>query len=135
MTATPKTLLRTILLAATILTLLGAALPADEGSRTLKGEYKWNHQDSPGPLEAVFTPTGPGEWEVSFHFEFQGRERTYRGTAEGNMGETLHGDVLNENERRTFTFEGRFEEGVFHGTHRETTKGREGDTGTMTLQG
>ncbi|ANM30095.1 hypothetical protein ABI59_11700 [Acidobacteria bacterium Mor1] len=126
---------------ALIATMLGMALlaltaaPAISGdARTLKGEYVWNAMDGGGPLEAVFTPTGEGQWQVDFNFSFRGEDHTYSGTAEGALGSgTLKGEVMNESKKRTFTFEGSFEDGTFSGTHAETTPGRARDTGTLTL--
>ncbi len=128
------------------LILAGPALPAtaaaatdrdssDAEMRTLQGQYKWVHQSSPGPLRAEFTSTGEGTWDVAFHFRFDGRDRTYLGTAEGALSTgRLSGKVFNENQRRTFIFRGEFDEGGrFEGTHEETTSSRAGRTGTLSL--
>lgn len=124
---------KTVLISLAALLLLapgtGAGASAD---RKLEGEYAWN-QGPTGPLTAVFTPDGEG-WKVAFHFRFRGRDRTYRGTAEGDLSDgELSGEVKNENRRRTFTFEGKFENGTFRGTHAELTSGRPQATGTLTL--
>lgn len=102
--------------------------------RTLKGKYVWD-QGASGDLRAVFTATGPEEWEVDFHFRFRGRGHVYRGTAVGNLSDgKLEGRVRNENERRTFTFDGEFSsDGTFRGSHAEITGGRPQRTGTLTL--
>lgn len=103
-------------------------------TRVLVGEYQWRHQNQPGPLRAEFTATGEEQWDVAFHFTFDGRDRIYLGTAEGSflVGE-FEGIVRSDDERRTFTFEAEIEDGKFEGTHAETTPGRAGRTGTMTL--
>jgi hypothetical protein len=86
------------------------------------------------PLRAVFTPTGVGQWDVVFHFEFHNKKHIYRGTAQGNLdGGDLIGEVKNENKRRTFTFQGTFRDGAFHGTHAEIKRTGERRTGSMTL--
>lgn len=111
----------------------GFALAADE-STTLTGEYIWENRDTKGDLEAVFTPTGEGTWDVSFHFDFSDKPHTYTGTAEGSLTEgALSGEVRNEDKKRVFRFAGAFEDGTFRGDHEETTEGRERRTGTMTL--
>ena len=109
---------------------LGAAAEADE-TRTLNGRYEWTGGGSGGPLEAQFTPRAEGGWSVAFHFVFRDRPHTYEGVAIGELGSgELGGEVKTENGRRSFTFEGRFDNGVFRGTHAE--RGRR--TGTLTLE-
>lgn len=105
-------------------------------TRTLEGQYRWYYQDDPGRLRAEFTRTGQGSWDVEFHFRFDGRERTYTGTAEGEFAEgEIEGKVRNENGRRTFTFEGAVDDdGRFRGTHAETTRSRARRTGTLVLR-
>lgn len=106
-----------------------------ESVETFTGEYRWNHRDNRGPLEAVFTETGEEQWNVDFHFTFQGGDHVYTGTAEGSLsGGRLQGEVRNEDRNRTFTFQGRFDGDVFRGTHAESTAGREKDTGSLTLK-
>lgn len=105
-------------------------------TQTLTGEYLWDRRDMGGELEAVFTPTGEGTWDVSFHFSHRGEAHTYTGTAAGSLSEgALEGTVLNEDKRRTFTFTGAFEDGVFSGTHAEIRNGGKRATGTLTLRG
>ena len=126
------------------ITLLGIAvailLPAQGGSasaggeRTLKGRFEWN-QGSKGDLEAVFTATGQDRWDIDFHFRFRGRSHTYTGTAKGSLADgELEGKVRNESRRRTFTFSGEFENGIFRGTHAEVYGSRQQRTGTLTLR-
>jgi hypothetical protein len=108
---------------------------AEPETRTLTGAYEWSARGSGGDLEAVFTPTGENTWNVSFHFTFRGDEHTYTGTAEGGLGDgSLSGTVLNETEKRTFTFTGEFAEGEFSGTHAERHGESDVDTGTITLK-
>lgn len=59
---------------------------------------------------------------------------TYAGTARGNLADgELSGRVQNENRARAFTFEGKFRNGRFRGTHAELKGGREQRTGTLKL--
>ena len=119
-------------LASLLLLTLGTA-PATDGARKLAGSYAWDQGGVDGDLEAVFTPTGENTWGVSFHFEFRGSPHTYTGTATGSLSDgPLAGSVTNENEKRTWTFEGTFANGSFKGKHVETTDGRS-NTGTLTL--
>jgi hypothetical protein len=112
-----------------------APLPSNaEDTKTLNGEFNWTQRDSSGPLEAKFKPTGEGQWDVAFHFDFRGSPHIYSGTATGSLSEgELNGEVKNENEKRTFVFSGSFKDGVYSGTHAETTGDRKQDTGTLTL--
>jgi hypothetical protein len=121
-----------VVLVTTVL-VLSAGVAADE-SRKLTGSYVWTGGGANGPLEAVFTPTGENAWDVAFHFEFDSRKHVYSGTAAGTLGTgELRGEVKNEQKNRTFTFEGSFADGTFKGTHAETTSGRSGSTGTLTM--
>ena len=123
------------LILVTLLLPLGQSAMAD-GTQTLTGEYVWTNRDSRGDLKAVFTPTGEGTWDVTFYFKFRGEPHEYAGSAEGSLTEgALKGKVKNEDRKRTFTFEGAFENGKFRGTHEETTPGRARETGTLTLSG
>ena len=106
-----------------------------EDARTLTGEFVWTDRDRSGDLEAIFTATGEGTWDVSFHFTFRSTPHTYSGTAEGSLaGGDLTGTVLNENRKRTFTFSGSFKEGTFNGTHAEIEGEKTHATGTLTLK-
>ena len=110
------------------------AVRADE-STTLTGSFVWEHGNTTGDLEAVFTPTGEESWDVSFHFTFRDKPHTYSGSATGSLtAGALSGTVLNEHKKRTFTFEGSFEDGVFNGNHSEVGPEREMSTGTLTLR-
>ena len=127
-----RNLLLLALLAALGLALVGNVSAADP--RTLNGEYFWDQGNSRGDIEAIFTNTGEGTWDVAFHFKFRGEKHVYEGTAEGSLelGD-LKGEVKNENKRRTFRFEGTFANGNFEGTHAELKDGREIRTGTLNM--
>jgi len=107
---------------------------ADDGKKTLKGSYDWTGGKS-GPLTADFFPTDDAKtWKVEFRFDFHG-PHLYTGTATGNLEDgKLSGEVESDQRKRTFVFSGSFEDGQFSGTHTETTKGRQQDTGTMKLK-
>ena len=67
---------------------LAQALPSNaEDAITLTGEFVWTQRDNSGSVEAVFTPTGEGEWEVAFNFNFRGTPHLYSGTAKGSLSE------------------------------------------------
>lgn len=124
----------------TVAVVLAATWPVPgvlaQEARTLTGEYVWSGGGTGGDLEAVFTPAAEGTWDVEFRFEHRGKPHIYTGTAEGSVSEgPLRGTVLNENKKRTFTFEGEFKDGTFRGTHSEIEEGKEKSTGTMTLLG
>jgi hypothetical protein len=138
LTGKERRMKRSILLLVVSLALLTVASgQADaDNSRTLNGRYNWEQRGSSGDLEAVFTPVGEMQWEVDFHFDFRGKPHTYSGNAQGELTAQgkLRGEVRNESGKRSFTFDGTFDEqGRFSGTHTETTGGSRVDTGTLTL--
>ena len=122
-----------LLLPVALLIAVSAGMAAD-GKRTLKGSYNWNDSKS-GELTADFFPTDEADtWKVEFRFDFHG-PHLYTGTAKGKLDEgKLSGEVVSDQRRRTFVFQGSFKDGKFSGTHNETTGGREQSTGTMTLK-
>ena len=124
-----------LLLALTLL-LCAPLAGADDSSRTFEGDYEWEQRERGGDLKAVFTPTAENAWEVAFHFRFRGEQHVYEGTAEGSLSEgELKGAVKNESKKRTFTFQGAFEDdGRFRGTHAEIRSDNERRTGTLQLR-
>lgn len=107
---------------------------ASDLNRTLSGEYVSSFETGKQPLRAVFTPTGNDQWDVTFYFKFHGKKHEYEGTAEGSLdGGELRGTVMNEHKRRTFTFQGRFRDGEFRGTHAEIKRTGERRTGSLIL--
>lgn len=129
-----KTVLRTTFWTAVALCLLATSVAAVESTRTFSGDYVSAFQSGRQPLTAVFTPTGDKRWDVVFHFKFHGKKHAYVGTAEGSLdGGTLGGNVKNESGQRTFTFEGRFRDGAFRGTHAELKRTGERRTGSLTM--
>jgi hypothetical protein len=120
-------LLVVILLAST-----GGAAKMD--TRTLSGDFVWGPRGDTGALEAVFTAAGPGAWDVDFYFTFLQQAHVYSGTAVGELfAGDLTGEVLSDDQSRSFVFGGSFEDGVFRGTHSEVRGGEHKTTGSMTL--
>jgi hypothetical protein len=107
-----------------------------ESATTLDGEFVWDQGGYSGDLEAVFTETGEGHYDVEFHFHFNDRDHVYAGTAEGSLTlGALEGKVFSEDKRRTFLFEGTVAGGKFEGTHAEILDKGEISTGTLSLGG
>ncbi len=103
----------------------------------MTGQYIWNGDPSnPGDVNAVFTPKKGDEYNVSFHFKFQGYEYTYTGSATGKLDNGhLEGEVKDQTGRRTFVFAGDAKSGNFSGTHAEIgRRDKRQDTGTLTLK-
>ena len=120
------------LLASILLVSTGGAVPVD--TETLTGDFVWGPRGDTGPLEAVFTATGPGAWDVDFYFNFLGVAHVYSGTAAGRLGRgELTGEVLSDGRERSFTFRGSFVDGRFRGTHFEVRGGEKKPTGSLTL--
>lgn len=114
----------------------GALLAEEAETQTLTGEYQWDRPDEqPGPIKAVFTATGENQWDVSFYFNFRDEDHVWSGTAEGSLTEgELSGKVMSDGDKPSpFVFEGKFEDGVFKGTHGGLRDGERNDTGTITL--
>ena len=103
-----------------------AAMPSLAGDDvTLEGGFVWEREDGDreGDLKAVLTPTGDGEWDVSFHFEWEDSPRIFIGTCSGSLDGELSGDITSDGEREMkFKFSGSFEDGAFNGTHGFVTK-------------
>ena len=115
------------------MTLMGQSSADTE---TLNGSYIWNQRPSePGQLTAVFTPQSQDQWQVEFHFVFEGNSLTYKGHADGSLKNgALKGQVTNQGENRIFVFQGQMRDGHFSGTHGERKRnGREYRTGTLTF--
>ena len=131
-----KTAIRALLILLA-LSLSGIAFSAD--AETLNGTFVWvrDDGDSSGDLEATFTKTADGAYDVTFHFEWEGEPRTWKGTAKGNLEKgKLEGEVLTDSEDNpsTFTFSGKFKKGAFQGTHGQLDReGKLRKTGTLTL--
>jgi hypothetical protein len=123
-----------MLVVASFLSLISNPATSTETTRTLTGEYVSSFETGMQALRAVFTPTAAGQWDVVFYFEFHGKNHVYKGAAQGSLdGGELSGEVKNENKRRTFTFQGKFQDGEFRGTHAEIKRTGERRTGSLTL--
>lgn len=124
-----------ILLAALALPAAGQPAAETKSPLTLTGNFMSGFQDRVKPLRAEFTPADGNEWNVVFHFRFNGAEHQYVGTATGDLEQgELSGVVKNEGGRRTFSFRGEFDKGVFKGKHAELTGGNQRETGTLMLK-
>ena len=112
---------------------LGCAPAPSENAQVLHGTYHWDNGED-GPLEATFEPTGPETWDVKFEFRFDGKDKTWKGTAVGSLTDgELEGRVKAGLRRRVFIFEGEFNQGVFEGRHAEVNDRERIPTGTLTL--
>ena len=109
------------------------SLAADEV--TLSGSFVWERPDEKidGELDVVFTPSGEGEWRVTFRFDWEGKPRVFEGTAKGSLTGDLTGDVDSDDPGHPlkFEFRGSFSDGTFSGTHGYFSKGELVDAGTL----
>ncbi len=104
-----------------------AAMPgfAGDDDVTLEGDFVWEREDGDhgGDLKAILTPTGEGEWDIKFHFEWEDGPHIYTGKCSGSLDGDFSGSVQADGEREmNFTFSGSFEDGTFNGTHGFVTK-------------
>ncbi len=114
------------------------AMPGFAGDDvTLEGGFVWERDDGnrEGDLKAVLTATGDGEWDVSFHFEWEDGPHVYTGTCSGSLDGEFSGDITSDGDgEMKFKFNGAFEDGTFTGESNFVTK--EGEikrAGTLTL--
>ena len=120
-----------------VASLAGIALA--EESETLTGTFVWERDDGEisGDLEARFTSTGDNTWNVTFHFDWEGEPRIWKGTAKGSLKKgKLEGEATMDKKDKpaTFTFTGKFKGGTFKGTHARIRKeGEPRATGRLTL--
>jgi len=128
-----RTALAFVLVALIVSAYAGGAQAAD--TETLTGEFIWNNEGQSGEIEAIFTGTTDGHWDVAFHFIWEDEPHIWAGTAEGSLTDgDLKGSVITDHESKgTFVFEGTFKDGKFTGTHASMRSGERDDTGTMTL--
>ncbi len=116
--------------------LLGAYTGIAQAKATeMNGHFVWNNEDQTGDLKAVFTKTGKGMYDVSFHFMWEDEPHVWSGTAEGDLKDgMLKGKVMTDGERQSeFVFSGEVKKGKFEGTHGSMRDGEMNDTGTMAL--
>ena len=114
----------------------GVAVAADDV--TMEGSFIWARSDGDidGALKAVFTPTGKNEYDVSFHFEWEGEQKVWSGTAKGDLNSgDLKGDIKTDNPDRddVFSFMGSVADGKFTGKHGGMRDGELNEMGTLEL--
>lgn len=104
---------------------------------TLEGGFVWVRDDgsSEGDLKAVLTPTGEGEWDVSFYFDWEDEARVFSGSCRGSLAGDWSGDIVSDGDQESkFKFSGTFKDGMFSGTHGWVGEdGEFSEAGTMTL--
>ena len=114
-----------------------AAIPGLAGDDViLEGGFVWERDDGSheGDIKATLTPTGDGEWDVSFEFEWEDGPHVYTGTCSGSLDGELSGDITSDGERdMKFKFNGSFADGKFSGTHGFVTDEGYKSAGTLTL--
>lgn len=124
-----------IFVALTFLLLALHPLAADEGAptQTFSGAYVWNAGGS-DELNAEFSPTGEGTWDVRFRFRFVGNEGTWTGEARGNLADGGAIEGTTGSGSRRWVFSATIEDGVMRGTHAEIKGDKQEDSGTFELK-
>jgi len=122
---------------ATVLAVAGTVAIAS-GEVHLAGSFFWKGGDEPvnGDLTTVLTPSGKGEWDVAFHFDWEGEPHVFAGKAKGSLDGELVGNVSSDDPDHPlkFEFRGAFADGEFAGTHGYwNRKGELVPTGTLKL--
>lgn len=101
----------------------------------IKGTFFWEKKkNNVEDIRIVLTPTGADAYDAVYSFKWNKKDMTWKGTIKGNLknGE-VSGDGGTPDGSRTFVFTGKARNGVIACKHSETTKGRAGPTGEMTL--
>ena len=109
------------------------------GPIVFEGTYRWT--DGGGgaePITVTLAPRGEGSWAGIFEFRFSGRDRSWKGTLNGDpIDGELAGEVTSGRGRRprTWVLEGKARNGVLEATHRERLRsGRLQKTGTLEVR-
>ena len=120
-----------LVLGLALLAVPAAAAAAEREAATFTGTYDWK-QGGSDELSAEFTPDGPDRWKVTFRFRFDGKERTWKGTAEGSLNDGTKVTGTARNKKKNFEWKATVEAGVMRGRHTEIFDGgRKFATGTF----
>ena len=125
-------------LAIGLLALVCLLLPANLGAEetvTFRGEYVWDLDGHQNQVEAVFTSTGEGTWDVTFDFDYARREGTYEGTAKGSLQNgTIEAEVNDAGGTLRYRVEAEIEGDRLEGRHFDIYRGRKKVGGTLRLE-
>jgi len=102
----------------------------------IKGTFFWDQKKKDVvDIKIALTPGGAGEYEAVYKFRWGKQDMTWKGTVKGDLknGE-VSGTGGPPDGARTFVFTGKAADGVIACQHSETTQGRAGPTGEMTLR-
>lgn len=113
----------------------GAWANEPAGVQVFRGEYTWNHDGHTNTVEATFTPTGEGQWDVVFDFKYARREGTYEGTVEGSLQDgAIAGDVKGAGDVIRYRLEAEVNGDRLEGKHYDIWEGRRKLYGTINLE-
>ncbi|MEO1084651.1 MAG: hypothetical protein AAFY88_10435 [Acidobacteriota bacterium] len=126
-------------LAAVLLAFCALACVDVAAAQTYSGSYDWSYGGS-GSLAASFTPAGQAEngapaWDVTYKFTFNGKDYTWKGTAEGALEEGASVSGTARGSRRDWVFNGTVKDGVLAGDHAEMKRsGKKSRSGTFSIK-
>ncbi|MDA0323196.1 MAG: hypothetical protein O2923_10850 [Verrucomicrobia bacterium] len=111
---------------------------AAEEAVVLTGHFNWEKEgEKTHDLQATFTATGQGKWDVVFNFKWKDKPEEWIGTAEGSLD---RGDFKGTADRKpgkhTWHYSGKVDDGVITCEHTQTMRdGKEAivKTGKFTL--
>ena len=106
------------------------------GDITLNGSFvRGAKSGAPHDLKATLTPNGADDYKITWEAEWKGKLTLYTGQIKGDIKNgDFTGTATDKSGKRTWKVEGKAANGVLTFDHFETTGGREGKTGTGTLQ-
>jgi hypothetical protein len=102
----------------------------------IKGTFFWDKKKNEVvDIKIALTSTAAGEYDAVYKFRWSKKDLTWKGTVKGDLknGE-VSGTGGPPDGSRSFTFTGKAANGVIACQHAETTQGRAGPTGDMTLK-
>ena len=103
-------------------------------TNVMTGTFTWTGKGKQRfDFKAVFTPTGPKEWDAVYTFKWDNNDTVFTGKASGSLKDgKVTGTAASGG--RTWRFEGHAAGNRIRGDHVETTGGREVPTGDFELK-
>ena len=104
-------------------------------TEVFRGEYEWTVDGHRNRVEATFTPTSDGQWDVELRFAYARREGTYRGQAEGSLRQgQIRCNVEDGGGVLRYRIEAEVQGDTLEGKHYDIYSGRKKLNGTIRLE-
>lgn len=99
----------------------------------LSGFYEWNYEKVKRDVNARLEANGKNTWQVMFSFGIGSKNYQFEGSLEGDLSQTLIGQVQDESRKRTWRLKLEFLKEHYLGTHTELNEDSEDETGWIWL--